>query len=69
MWDAAAVQVCGDLGSKARSAAYWNCQVRALWAVGPRRSAGPVRPNVRWRVENPDKIRCVAPNIGDDIAK
>ncbi|CKP71468.1 Hypothetical protein ERS024213_02594 [Mycobacterium tuberculosis] len=37
--------------------------------MGPAVGRSGKAPNVRWRVENPDKIRFVLRNIGDDIAE
>ncbi len=68
MWDAAAVRRLRNLG-RSPVVRHRNCQVRVLVGSGTGGRQVGKAPNVRWRIENPDKIRFVLRNIGDDIAE
>ncbi|CKN42746.1 Hypothetical protein ERS024267_03181 [Mycobacterium tuberculosis] len=70
VWDAAAVRRFAETWERKPGRPHTGTAKFAYsWAVGPAVGRSGKAPNVRWRVENPDKIRFVLRNIGDDIAE
>jgi hypothetical protein len=70
VWDAAAVRKFAQTWERKPGRPHTGTAKGTIsWKTGPAVGRASHEPNVRWRVENPDKNCFVLRNVGSDIAE